>query len=168
MAINRNWVKTDGTVLTFAPTWLKTDAGLVVNPSEEQYRAAGWMLNAVEPPSPPEVQMVTSTQYAVKCERGLYSVEAVYEYAPIPQGPKRYSRKRFYLALARRNVYTQFKSWAEAADVLNGLTVWELLQVSTYLQSDDAEFLAMKAVADATFGAELIDAVLAESEDEEW
>lgn len=168
MAVNRNWCKTDGTALTFAPTWLKTGSGLVVNPGDEQYRAAGWMANAVNPPSPPEGHMVTSTRYEIVCEGGLYSVVAVYEYATIPQAPKRYSRKKFYLALARRDVYTQFKAWAESADVLNGLTVWELLQVSTYIQSDDAEFLAMKTVADATFGAELIDAVLAESEDEEW
>lgn len=164
MAINRNWCRTDGARLEYAPTWLMTDEGLVVNPSSEQYIAAGWLVNAVTPPQPPEGQMVSATRYVAQDGR----VVAVYEYEPIPKMQKRYSRKRFYLALAKRNVYTSFKAWAEAADVLNGLTVWELLQVSTYLQSDDAEFVAMKTVADATFGAELIDAVLAESEDEEW
>lgn len=104
----------------------------------------------------------------IKVVRKRYEFLPIPTPEPVPPSPKRYSRKKFYLALARRNVYTQFKAWAEAANVLNGLTVWELLQVSTYLQSDDQEFVAMKTVADATFGAELIDAVLAESEDEEW
>ena len=104
----------------------------------------------------------------IKVVRQRYEFLPIPTPEPVPPSPRRYSRKKFYLALARRDVYTQFKAWAESADVLNGLTVWELLQVSTYLQSDDPEFVALKTVADATFGAELIDSVLVESEDEEW
>lgn len=169
MAYNRNWVKTDGTRLEFALTWLNTDAGRVINPSDEQYLAAGWKRNAVQPPAPPEGMIVVETRYET---RGG-SVVAVYDYAeitPTPPMPKRYSKKRFSLALAKRGIFQAFDEWAGATEVIpgSGLTVKRVLADSWYMSDSDDEFKAVKAVAEAKFGADRIAEVLAESEDEEW
>lgn len=88
MAVNRNWCRTDGARLEYAPTWLMTDEGLVVNPSSEQYIAAGWLANAVTPPQPPEGQMVAATRYVAHDGR----VVAVYDYEPIKPTVDDYNR----------------------------------------------------------------------------
>lgn len=117
MAYNRNWVKTDGTRLEFALTWLNTDAGRVINPSDEQYRAAGWMANEVQPPSPPEGMMTSGTRYEVVCEGGLYSVVAVYDYAQAPKVPRVFSKLYLVMALKRRGLFEQFMVVVRAAQL---------------------------------------------------
>lgn len=157
MALNRNWVKTDGTRLEYAPTWLKTDAGLVINPNEWQYLASGWKRNCVQPPAPPAGQMVAATLYV---EQGD-SVFAVYDYEPIPRAPRVFSKLYLILALQNRGLYDKFKDLLDAA----GLTdLWlaaneiseefpgfaeYLLQARTalYLTSDEAEDILAEAVA---------------------
>lgn len=169
MAYNRNWVKTDGTRLEFALTWINTDAGRVINPSDEQYLAAGWKRNAVQPPAPHESMIVVETRYETRGD----SIVAVYGYAevtPPPAMPKRYSKKRFSLALAKRGIFQAFDEWAGTTEVVpgSGLTVKRVLADSWYMSDEDDEFKAVKAVAEAKFGADRIAEVLAESEDEEW
>lgn len=169
MAVNRNWVKTDGKHLEYAPTWLRTDEGIVVNPSDKQYRAAGCLKNARNAPE-------TRDGYVARVEgyeaRG-WQIYAVYAYdavTPPPAMPKRYSKKRFSLALAKRGIFQAFDEWAGATEVIpgSGLTVRRVLADSWYMSDSDDEFNAVKAVAEAKFGAERIAEVLAESEDEEW
>lgn len=104
MAVNRKWVKTDGKTITYAPTWLKTDAGLVVNPRAEQYSAAGWLQNGVEPPAPPEGMMVASMRYEARDGR----VVAVYEYAEAPKVPRVFSKLNLVLALKKRDLWLRF------------------------------------------------------------
>lgn len=117
MAYNRNWVKTDGVRLEFAPTWLNTDAGLVINPTDEQYRAAGWMSNQIKPPAPPEGMMAYGTRYQVACESGQYLVAAVYEYAPVPHEPRVYSKLYLVMALKKRGLFEQFMVVVRAAQL---------------------------------------------------
>lgn len=169
MAVNRNWVKTDGKSLEYAPTWLRTDAGIVVNPSDEQYLAAGWKRNAVQPPELLDGMVVVSTSYEVHGD----SIVAVYDYAevtPPPPMPKRYSKKKFSLALARRGIFVEFEEWAKSTEVIegSGLTIARVLADSWFMQSDDPEFIAVKGVAESKFGVNKIAEVLSESEDEEW
>ena len=97
-----------------------------------------------------------------------------YEFMPLPPAPptppKRYSKKRFSLALAKRGIFKAFDTWAAATEVISGsgLTVQRVLADSWYMSDEDDEFKAVKAVAEAQFGADKIAEVLAESEDEEW
>lgn len=109
MAYNRNWVKTDGARIEFAPTWIKTDAGLVVNPSAEQYRAAGWLQNGVEQPAPPDGMMAASTRYEARDG----SVVAVYDYAPVPKTPRVFSKLYLIIAIQKRGLYERFKDTLE-------------------------------------------------------
>lgn len=109
MAVNRNWVKTDGVRLEFAPTWLNTDAGLVINPSEDQYRADGWLQNGVEQPAPPDGQMVAATRYEARDGR----VVAVYDYAQAPKTPRVFSKLYLIIALQKRGLYERFKDTLE-------------------------------------------------------
>lgn len=98
-----------------------------------------------------------------------------YEFLPIPEEvelpqPKRYSKKRFSLALAKRGIFSAFDAWADATEVIpgSGLTVKRVLADSWYMSDADDEFKAIRGVAEAQFGADKIAEVLAESEDEEW
>ena len=169
MAVNRNWVKTDGRSLEYAPTWLRTDAGIVVNPTDEQYRAAGWFKNARNAPETREGYTARVEGYETRYGQ-IYAVYAYDAVTPPPAIPKRYSKKRFSLALAKRGIFQAFDEWAGATEVIpgSGLTVKRVLADSWYMSDVDDEFKAVKAVAEAKFGADRIAEVLAESEDEEW
>lgn len=87
-----------------------------------------------------------------------------------PVLPKRYSKKKFSLALAKRGIFAAFDAWADETEVIegSGLTVKRVLADSWYMSDADDEFKAVRAVAEAKFGADKIAEVLAESEDEEW
>ena len=111
MAYNRNWVKTDGTRLEFALTWLDTDAGRVINPSDEQYRAAGWLKNARNAPE-------TRAGYVARVE-GYEArdgqIYAVYAYDAVTPPPRIFSKLYLILALQKRGLYEQFKSMLASA-----------------------------------------------------
>jgi len=102
--------------------------------------------------------------------RQRYSIQDVPEPEPVPAPPKRYSKKKFSLALAKRGIFAAFDAWADATEVIpgSGLTVKRVLADSWYMSDADDEFKAVRAVAEAQFGADRIAEVLAESEDEEW
>ena len=87
---------------------------------------------------------------------------------PPPPPPKRYSKMKFTIALARRGILAGWDEFASATELLPGLTVRRVLDEATWMQSDDANFTAILDAVKARFGADVIDAVLAESEDEEW
>lgn len=113
MAVNRKWVKTDGKTLTYAPTWMVTDEGLVVNPGDELYLASGWKRDAVLPPEPPAGQMVAATRYVDQGDR----VVAVYDYAPIPRAPRVFSKLYLVMALKKRGLFEQFMVVVRAAQL---------------------------------------------------
>ena len=102
--------------------------------------------------------------------RQRYRFVPVLEPEPVPPPPKRYSKKKFSLALAKRGIFQAFDAWADETEVIegSGLTVKRVLADSWYMSDGDDEFKAVRAVAEAKFGADKIAAVLAESEDEEW
>lgn len=147
MAQNRNWCMIDAERLVFAPTWVMAAAGLVVNPTDEQYRAAGWLENCAEPPATPDGMMVVATRYEARDGR----VVAVYEYAPAPKPPRVFSKLYLILALQRRGLYEKFKAmldgcgltdlWVAAnklSDQFAGFDEY-LLQAKTALELTDAE-----------------------------
>ncbi len=84
--------------LAYAPTWVMADAGLIVNPTDEQYLAAGWLRNAVQPPEPPAGQMVAATRYEARGD----GVVAVYDYEPIKPTVDDYNRAVEDLLMAER------------------------------------------------------------------
>ena len=111
MAVNRNWVKTDGRRLEYAPTWLRTDAGIVVNPSDEQYRAAGWLKNAHNAPETREGYTARVEGYEAR-EGRIY---AVYAYDAVTPPPRVFSKLYLILALRKRGLYEQFKAMVSSA-----------------------------------------------------
>ena len=111
MAVNRNWVKTDGKSLEYAPTWLRTDAGIVVNPSDEQYRAAGWLKNAQNAPETREGYVARAEGYEAR-EGSIY---AVYAYEAVTPPPRVFSKLYLILALKKRGLYEQFKAMLASA-----------------------------------------------------
>lgn len=81
MTKNKNFCRPsqDGKSLEIAPVILppKTSA-----PTEEEYNEAGWFLNAVQPPSPPEGKVVSDTSYVY--DPDYNAVVAVYTYSDPP------------------------------------------------------------------------------------
>ena len=111
MAVNRNWVKTDGKHLEYAPTWLRTDAGIVVNPTDEQYRAAGWLKNARNAPETREGYIARVEGYEARDG----SIYAVYAYDAVTPPTRVFSKLYLILALKKRGLYEQFKAMLASA-----------------------------------------------------
>lgn len=111
MAVNRNWVKTDGKHLEYAPTWLRTDAGIVVNPTDEQYRAAGWLKNARNSPETREGYVARVEGYEAR-DGQIY---AVYAYEAVTPPPRVFSKLKLVIALKKRGLYEQFMVVVRAA-----------------------------------------------------
>ena len=111
MAVNRNWVKTDGKNLVYAPTWLRTDAGIVVNPSDEQYLALGWLKNARNAPETREGYIARVEGYETR-DGQIY---AVYAYEAVTPPPRVFSKLYLILALKKRGLYEQFKAMLASA-----------------------------------------------------
>ena len=68
-----------------------------------------------------------------------------------------YSKYKLKLACEKRNLWAEVKSYIEQ----NGK--WESFLLITDVSSDNAEFLAILPTIKEAFGAELVEAVLAES-----
>ena len=111
MAVNRNWAKTDGKHLEYAPTWLRTDAGIVVNPSDEQYLALGWLKNARNAPETREGYIARVEGYETR-DGQIY---AVYAYEAVTPPPRVFSKLYLILALKKRGLYEQFKAMLASA-----------------------------------------------------
>ena len=111
MAVNRNWVKTDGKHLEYAPTWLRTDAGIVVNPTDEQYLADGWLKNASNSPETREGYVARVEGYEAR-DGQIY---AVYAYDAVTPPPRVFSKLYLILALKKRGLYEQFKAMLASA-----------------------------------------------------
>ena len=147
MAVNRNWVKTDGKHLEYAPTWLRTDAGIVVNPTDEQYRSAGWLKNARNAPETREGYIARVEGYDAR-DGQIY---AVYAYDAVTPPPRVFSKLYLIIALKKRGLYEQFKSmlassgledlWIAANELNEGYDGFDsfVAQAKTALGLSDAE-----------------------------
>ena len=111
MAVNRNWVKTDGKHLEYAPTWIRADAGIVVNPTDEQYLAIGWLKNARNAPETREGYVARVEGYETR-DGQIY---AVYAYDAVTPPPRVFSKLYLILALKKRGLYEQFKAMLASA-----------------------------------------------------
>ena len=147
MAVNRNWVKTDGKHLEYAPTWLRTDAGIVINPSDEQYRAAGWLKNACNAPETRKGYVARVEGYEAR-DGQIY---AVYAYEAVTPPPRVFSKLYLILALKKRGLYEPFKAmlasagledlWIAANELNDGYDGFDsfVAQAKTALGLTDAE-----------------------------
>ena len=147
MAVNRNWVKTDGKHLEYAPTWLRTDAGIVVNPSDEQYLADGWLKNVRNAPETREGYVARVEGYEAR-DGQIY---AVYAYEAVTPPPRVFSKLYLILALKKRGLYEQFKAmlvsaglddlWIAANELNEGYEGFDsfVAQAKTALGLTDAE-----------------------------
>ena len=147
MAVNRDWVKTDGRHLEYAPTWLKIDDRIVINPSDEQYRAAGWLKNARNSPDTREGYVARVEGYEAR-DGQIY---AVYAYDAVTPPPRVFSKLYLILALKKRGLYEQFKAmlasagledlWQAANELNEGYEGFDsfIAQAKTALGLTDAE-----------------------------
>lgn len=96
-------------------------------------------------------------------------IVGIYEDRELPPRIVRWSKRKFVLALATRKLYTRFCEWADSVEAIpgSGLTISALLGQSTFMRSDDANLTAVIGTARKLFGADIVDEILAESEDNE-
>lgn len=97
------------------------------------------------------------------------AIYGVWDERELPQRVVRYSKRKFVLALATRKLYTRFCEWADSVEAIpgSGLTISALLGQSTFMQSDDQNLSAVIGAAKELLGAETVEEILAESEDDE-
>ena len=145
-------------------TNVTTKYRFILNPTANDYLAAGWKYNRISPAESKEGYFSVLDKYAVSND----SVVATYKYEPIPEKPVRYSKRRFCIALAKYGVYKEVTDWLQATEVIegSGLTAWTLLSQSEYMESCDDDFKAIYAVSVQRYGKEKMDKILEESIDE--
>ena len=147
MAVNRNWCRTDGRHLEYAPTWLRTDAGIVVNPTDEQYISDGWLKDARNSPDTRDGYVARVEGYEAR-DGQIY---AVYAYDAVTPPPRVFSKLYLILALKKRGLYEQFKAmlasagledlWIAANELNEGYEGFDsfVAQAKTALGLTDAE-----------------------------
>lgn len=191
--MNHNFAKvTEDHRIVFAPDTLGRSLRA---PFPWQYHAANyWEIDATAPTAPEGMEahptglydLVTVQEEHVPAtdENGepvdptdeykplVKVVRQRYEFLPLPPAPppqpKRYSKMKFVLALAKRGMLAEWDEFAAKTEVMPGLTVGRLFSEATWLQSNDDNFGAVLKAADFVFGTDTINAALDESEDEEW
>lgn len=113
----------DSKSLVYAPVVLPPKMGA---PSDEDYLAANWYYNSVQPPEPPEGKMVSSVSYYVDGEE----VFAEYEYTDAPAPIRTFSKLKLYGALVQANLWDALVGWLQNQTVhgMNAYTAFTLAQ----------------------------------------
>lgn len=122
----------------------------VLSPEEPDYLAAGWLKNAILPPSPKEGMVVASKTYKAQGDEVL----AVYEYAQAPEPiakPKLYSRLSIYVAMTKLGIWDSIKTWLEQKTI-NGLNGWMAFQLAQEISSDHPLFIPLTTEARQLLG----------------
>ena len=160
--LNRKYGKLTDGKLTYAPIELATDAGLVINPTAEQYATAGWLPIIDERPAEREGYYAVPTGWTKKDGAIVRTYEERAIEPPTPL-PTRYSKLRLIVAAKKRGKWDAIKSFIETAGY------WDEWLVCQYLADDYEGFADIKARAANALGmtAEEVDAMLAEAIDEE-
>lgn len=115
---NRNYGKLlNDSTIEFAPAFLDKDGGIILNPSEEQYREAGWLPVVDDKPVAPEGKYVIRTS---KGEVINNAIHYIYETHDMPLAVKRYERVRLYIALVKAGVWDVFENWAAEQTIQEG------------------------------------------------
>lgn len=160
---NRNWGRvTDEGVLVLAPEVF--DKGV---PSLDDYREHGYHHVTYNEPEQRNGLVAHFARWRLDDDEIVRSWDYV---SPSESDtvPKRYAKRKFILALAKMGYLERWDSFAERIELLPGLSVRRMFDESTWLQSDDEQFVAVLAEARKLFGDDVVDTALAESEDEEW
>lgn len=168
--MNRNFCRVDGegNITAYAPDAISLDGRMIYHAPDEDY--AAWAASQV----PPFLRLVSEPPTEVGCtftstERGEERDGKVYRLydrhpIPAPEPPViRYSKLKLITAAKRIGKWDALKAWIDAAGIMDE---WLVCQ---YLASNYEGFDEIKAavVAAGVATAEEVDAILAESVDEE-
>lgn len=158
--VNKNFCRptNGGASYEYAPVVLPPNPH---EPTEADYNAAGWYRYGIEPPSPPEGKIVTSTRYAISDNKCV----AVYTYADAPRRVRTFSKLKLYAALAQAGLWDALKSWLESQTV-EGINAYTAFSLAQELRDDHQLFAEWYAAAKSTLGIpdETAEAILAASE----
>ena len=147
--INPEWCRvTDGGAgVEYAPLSLPGVEGV---PGDEDYRAAGWLLNAVRIPAPPQGKRVASVTF--REEDGSVVGDFAYEAVP-----RTFSKMKVVAALAEEGVWEDVKAWIE------GSGLYDIYLAAQDFAEDNEHFAQGKAQLQAALGwsDERVEALLA-------
>ena len=120
--MNRKYGKLVGGEIAYAPESLETEGGVVMNPTEATYLAAGWKKVVEEPPEPQEGCVVdvsgwneTDTTLVRTYKQVPAPEPPVPPPGPTPEpgGPRRFSKLKLVIALKAAGLWVLTKTWIE-------------------------------------------------------
>lgn len=161
MSTTTKYCITNGSSLVYAPTYLVVDGVLTINPTTEQYARAGWLVNAVLPPSPPAGKVVGSFRYEARDGR----ISAVYEYVDEPPRVRVFSKLKLYVVLSSLGLWEPLSAWM-GTKVVNGMSAEVAFYLANELSDAHPMFAALFAEAKTALGVddETAERILSEAE----
>lgn len=119
--MNRKYGHTDGVRITeYAPSYLETDDGIVLNPTRVQYLAFGWYLIVLVKPNPPAGKVASGHRFEVDKEKG--EIVQVWIYVDIPptvKPPTEYSKVELEIALFQLGLLDKFDEFVDSQFIEN-------------------------------------------------
>ena len=155
--MNPNYGKLVNGAIIYAPSSLRTPAGLILNPKRLSYLQAGWKFLGLQPPvdPPPEGKEYTITGYTETDT----DIQANFKLVPLVKPPRTFSKLRLINALTTRNLWTAVRDWLDASGY------YDIFLAAQDFREDHPQFAAALTAAQSRFG--LTDAetaaILAES-----
>lgn len=112
---------TDGVRITeFAPSYLETDDGVLINPTRAQYLESGWYSIVMEKPDPPDGKVASGHVFEIVQEKGEIVQVWIYVDAPAPvRPPAEYSKVELEVSLFRLGLLDKFDEFIDSQFIEN-------------------------------------------------
>lgn len=142
--MNSNYGKLVNGAIIYAPSSLRTPAGLILNPKRLSYLQAGWKFLDLQPPAdpPPEGKEYTITGYAETDT----DIQANFKLVPLVKPPRTFSKLRLINALTMRNLWSAVRDWLDASGY------YDIFLAAQDFREDHPQFAAALAAAQSRFG----------------
>lgn len=103
---NKKWCRIidGGKRIEYAQEFVELDGRIWINPTDEQYRSAGWLKNARNAPETRDGYVARVERYEAR-DGQIY---AVYEYEKVTPPPRVFSKLYLRIALRKRGLEAEF------------------------------------------------------------
>ena len=142
--MNPNYGKLVNGAIIYAPSSLRTPAGLILNPKRLSYLQAGWKFLGLQPPvdPPPEGKEYTITGYTETDT----DIQANFKLVPLVKPPRTFSKLRLINALMTRNLWPAVRDWLDASGY------YDIFLAAQDFREDHPQFAAGLTAAKSRFG----------------
>ena len=147
--MNKTYARlSEGGGIDYAPSVVKIEGRMILNPSAATYKAAGWLPVAdAAPVDPPSGSHYEPRGWKVSADGER--IEREYILVPDPPAPpRRWSRLSIKTVLAKAGSLDAAKSYLSAAEIAAGYTAWEALTDCDYVEEGYPDAEAWDALLD--------------------